>query len=45
MELLIAQTWLAQGAAGIGPVLLRRSAFEHQMRRRIVLPDSALGHR
>jgi hypothetical protein len=43
-ELLIAQTGLMQGAAGIGLVLLRRAAEETQVgggAARIVLPDSA----
>jgi len=40
-ELLVAQTGLMQGAAGIGLVSLHWHQHEHGLRPRIVLPDSA----
>jgi len=43
-ELLIAQTGLMQGAAGIGLFLLHLDAFEERKWPRIVLPDSVFVH-
>ena len=39
-ELLIAQTGLMQGAAGIGLLLIHLDEFEHGKKAAIVLPDS-----